>query len=113
MRTIILKVVEGKGKTGNAKTGSKRFLFTEDSISVFNSFVADFTNRYKEKYPQGKQTYKTLRKQWLDVILKYQDSDVMEWEVKELNTTLRVGNLTKLIRVPYLDIDKTLSQKLI
>lgn len=108
MRTIILKVVEGRGKTGNAKTGKKRFLFTDDSLEKFNIFCAEYTNNYKEKFPQGKQTYKTLRKQFLDLVLKHQDTEIMDYEVNDLNKILRVGNLTKLTRTPYVDIDKTL-----
>lgn len=108
MGTIILKVVEGRGKTGNAKTGKKRFLFTDDGLEKFNIFCNEYANKYKEKFPQGKQTYKTLREQLLDLVLKHQDTEIMDYEVNELNKILRVGNLTKLRRIPFVDIDKTL-----
>lgn len=108
METVILKVVEGRGKTGNVKTGKKRFLFTDDSLEKFNIFCAEYTNKYKEKFPQGNQTYKTLRKQLLDLVLKYQDKEIMEYEVNDLNKILRVGNLTNLTRIPCVDIGKTL-----
>lgn len=110
MRTVILKVVEGKGKTGNAKNGKKRFLFEGNSINLFNSFVAEFANEYKQKFPRGKQTYKTLRAQFIDLILKYQDKEIMDYEIKSLNTVLRVGNITAFSRnLPFADIDKTLN----
>ena len=108
MKIVILKVVEGRGKTGDAKIGKKRFLFTDDNLDKFNIFVAQYANKYKEKFPQGKQTYKTLRKQLLDLVLEYRDKEIMDYEVNELNTILRVGNLTNLRRIPYVDIDKTL-----
>ena len=111
MKKLILKVVEGKGKTGEAKNGKKRFLFTEGTIDLFNSFVADYTNTYKLKFPQGKQTYKTIRKQFLDLILTYQEGvEVMEYEIKDLDTLIRVANINAFKRnLPFVDIDKTLN----
>lgn len=108
MEIVILKVVEGRGKTGDAKTGKKRFLFTDDSLDKFNIFVAQYANKYKEKFPQGEQTYKNLREQFLDLVLEYRNKEIMEYEVNEINKILRVGNLTNLRRIPFVDIDKTL-----
>lgn len=109
MKTITLKVFEGRGKTGNAKTGDKRFLFDGESIYLFNSFVAEFTKHYKEEYPNGKETYHTLKEQFAGLLLKYQDSEVMDYEIESLNTILRVGNITAFKRnLPFADIDKTL-----
>lgn len=109
METIILKVVEGRGKTGQAKNGKKRFLFTENSIEKFNNVVFDFAKKYKQKYPHGGQDYKSLREQFLKLVLKYDDAEIKDFEIKELNKTLRVANLTKLVRIPYLNIDKMLN----
>lgn len=110
MEKVILKVVEGRGRTGNAKNGAKRFLFTDGTIRLFNSFVDRYANRYREKFPNGKHDYKSLRKQFLKRFLEYQDVEVMDYEIKELDTLVRIGNITKLMSIPYLDIDKTLAR---
>jgi hypothetical protein len=108
METVILKVVEGRGKTGLAKKGAKRFLFTDGSFSIFGVFCSKYYSIYKSNYPNGKLTYKELRSQWLKIVLEYENVDVKDYECIEANTILRVGNVSKLQTVAHLNIDKTL-----
>jgi len=111
MKTIILKVVEGRGKTGLSKTGNKRFLFTDNSIEIFNNFCSDYYYIFIKKFPATKLTRKDIRSQWLKLVLKYENVDVKDYECVELDTILRVGNISKLQTIKYLDIDKTLTSK--
>lgn len=108
MKAIILKVVEGRGKTGNAKTGKKRFLFTDDSMEKLDYFIGEYHSVYKEMYPQGKQDFKSIKKQFTDLILKHQDVELMEYEIEPLKTTLAVGNMTKLNSQRYINAEATL-----
>ena len=110
MKNLILKVVEGKGKTGEAKNGKKRFLFTDDSIDKFNSFCNDYYKEFKTRFPDTKLCYNDIRNQWLKIVLVYQDSEIMDYECEEVQTNVRIANMTKLKSFPYLNIDEYLNK---
>lgn len=106
---VIIKVVEGRGKTGLAKNGEKRFLFTEGTKSAFDIVVQKYYDCYRSKFPNGKLSYKEVKSQFIKIVLKYQNKEIMEYEIKDIDINMRVGNLTAFRKnIPYADINKTL-----
>lgn len=112
MKVIRINVIEGRGKTGLAKTGAKRFLFADGTENQFNSAASKFYEFYKTKQPNSKLTFKDIRNQLRAIVLKYKPVEISDINLGN-GTTLRIANLSLLNLQPGLDIDKTLAGQLV
>lgn len=108
MKIIRINVIEGRGKTGLAKTGPKRFLFADNTENQFNSAAVKFYEYFRTKQPNSKLTFKEIRNQLRAIVLKYKDVEVSDLDLGN-GTTLRIANLSLLNLQSGIDIDKTLA----